>query len=149
MLILRGIKGTFGGVEYPHGALDEASAREYAEMLGYEPAVLDVAGATGVNSPQTLLAVSRIQRDPSITALYGFSGGGYNLRHVWAKLTAQDQARIKKVVNIGAQDRGVAVPASAFEGCPDVVIRGNPPAGHMAGPKALLDELKNQQETEG
>jgi len=31
MLILRGIAGHFGGKEYPHGALDEPAALEYAK----------------------------------------------------------------------------------------------------------------------
>ena len=35
MLILRGIAGHFGGKEYPHGALDEPAALEYAKRRGY------------------------------------------------------------------------------------------------------------------
>jgi hypothetical protein len=48
MLILRGIAGNFAGRDWPHGALDEPSALEYARRKGYEGKVLDVAGATAL-----------------------------------------------------------------------------------------------------
>jgi hypothetical protein len=37
---------------------------------------LKVAGATGEHSPQTEMALKAFRGDESVTALYGFSGGG-------------------------------------------------------------------------
>ena len=80
------------------------------------------------------MALDRIRDDPSIAAIYGFSGGGYNARHVWAGLTAAQRERIRRVIVVGSP--GVA--ASDFPGMPYVVIKPDPREGHMAGPKALL-----------
>ena len=44
MLILRGIAGHFAGQTYPHGALDEPAALDYARRRGYLGRVLDVSG---------------------------------------------------------------------------------------------------------
>lgn len=139
MLILRGIANG----AHPRGQLDDASALEYARRVGYVGEVLNVAGATGRYSTQVERALIRIrQLDlPLVGALYGFSGGGYNARHIWARLNSIERARIRKVVVLGASDPGVATKPSDFPGCADLTIRGNPPAGHLAGPKALLDSL--------
>lgn len=130
MLILRGIanKG------HPRGQLDDAAALEYARRLGYRGEVLDVAGGTGT---QVKMALERIHNDEDVTALYGFSGGGYAAQRIWSQLDADERARIGKVVVIGAP----GVRANAFPGSSDVVIKGDPPAGHLAGPKALLESL--------
>lgn len=140
MLILRGISGTFGGKRYPNGALDGASAIAYAERLGYRGQVLDVSGETGVASAQTLKAVDAIRWDSDIDAIYGFSGGGYNARHVWGKLTAEERKRIRRIVVVGSP----GVEGVSFVGCPNVTIVPDPPAskgGHMAGPRVLLESL--------
>jgi len=76
MLILRGIAGHFGGKEYPHGALDEPAALEYAKRRGYVGRVLNVSGEAYTGSPQHRQAVQAVRADPTISALYGFSGGG-------------------------------------------------------------------------
>lgn len=133
MLILRGIAND----ENPHGQLDDRSAIEYAQRMGYRGEVLDVAGKTGANSPQVKMALDRIRRDETVTALYGFSGGGYNARLIWKELTAAERERIEKVVVIGSP----GVTDSDFDSESDVLIRPDPPEGHMAGPKALLDAL--------
>ena len=73
MLILRGIANQ----ENPRGQLDERSALEYARRSGYGGEVLDVAGETGAESPQVQMALSRIRTNTKVTAIYGFSGGGY------------------------------------------------------------------------
>jgi hypothetical protein len=74
MLILRGISGTFGGVHYPRGALDEPSAKKYAMRRGYFPDVLDVSGETGPHSAQTQMALRTFRADKTICSIYGFSG---------------------------------------------------------------------------
>jgi len=127
MLILRGIDNL----------LDEPPALKYASARGYDGIVLQASGDTGQDSDQTIKALAAMRADPTITALYGFSGGGYNVRHVIADLTTQERARIKLVVVLGAPSN----PQSLYAGPWELVYRDDPPAGHMAGPQALLDEL--------
>ena len=76
MLILRGIANS----ENPRGQLDDRSALEYALRIGLQGEVLDVAGDAGADSTQVRMALDRIRGDKAITAIYGFSGGGYNAR---------------------------------------------------------------------
>jgi hypothetical protein len=130
MLILRGV----ANARHPRGQLDDQSALEYARRLGYRGEVLDVAGGTGT---QVKIALDRIHNDEDVTALYGFSGGGYAAQRIWSQLDDEERARIGKVVVIGAP----GVRANAFPGSTEVVIKGDPPAGHLAGPKALLESL--------
>ena len=130
MLILRGIANS----EHPRGQLDDQSALEYARRLGYRGEVLDVAGGS---SAQVTMALDRIRGDEKVTALYGFSGGGYNAKRIWSELDADEQARIGKVVVIGSP----GVDKADFHGSTDVIIKQDPPAGHLAGPKALLESL--------
>jgi hypothetical protein len=133
MLVLRGVANQ----ENPRGQLDDQSALEYARRSGYRGEVLDVAGDTGGDSPQVKMALSRIREDAKVTALYGFSGGGYNTRTIWKQLNATERERIRRIVIIGSP--GVA--KADFPGITDVLIKVDPPAGHMAGPKVLLDSL--------
>jgi len=133
MLILRGIAGH----GKPQGQLDDRAALEYAKRIGYRGEVLDVAGNTGSDSPQVISAIERIRRDQTVTAIYGFSGGGYNARKIWSRLDDREKSRIKKVVILGAP----GVSEDDFEGAKDVTIRKDPPSGHLAGPKVLLEEL--------
>jgi hypothetical protein len=130
MLILRGI----ASADRPRGQLDDQSALEYARRLGYRGEVLDVAGGS---AEQARKALDRIHNDSKVTALYGFSGGGYNAKRIWAQLNAAERDRIDKVVVVGAPGVG----KGDFPGSDDVVIKQDPPAGHMAGPKALLESL--------
>lgn len=130
MLILRGV----ASAEKPRGQLDDRSALEYASRLGYRGEVLDVAGNT---SAQASMALDRIRRDEKVTAIYGFSGGGYNTRRIWSELKADERRRIDKIVVVGSP----GVDKGDFAGSADVVIKEDPPAGHMAGPKALLELL--------
>jgi len=133
MLILRGI----ANAEQPRGALDEEAAQEYARRVGFRGEVLDVAADYGVSSAQVRMALDRIRRNETVTAIYGFSGGGYNARQIWEQLSAAERDRIRKVVVIGSP----GVEGSQFAGKPDVLIKSDPPEGHMAGPKALLETL--------
>jgi hypothetical protein len=133
MLILRGI----ANAENPRGQLDDNSAINYARRLGFRGDVLDVAGNPGVHSPQVKTAIDRIHEDRTVKGLYGFSGGGYNARLIWKELSPAERQRIFKVIVIGAP--GVA--QTDFPDAADVLIRQDPPAGHLAGPKVLLDSL--------
>lgn len=133
MLILRGIANS----KNPRGQLDDKSALEYARRLGFRGEVLDVAGDTGADSPQVHMALERIRQDQRVRAIYGFSGGGYNARHIWSKMDHAERKRIRKIVVIGSP--GVA--KADFSGSSEVVVQQDPPAGHMAGPKALLESL--------
>ena len=137
MLILRGIAGHYAGRDWPRGALDEPPALEYAQRKGYVGEVLDVAGATGANSPQTKMALAEFHRDSTVAALYGFSGGGYNVLHVIHALPPADRARIQLVVVLGAPLN----PANLYRGPWELVYRTDPPGGHMDGPRALLATL--------
>jgi hypothetical protein len=94
---------------------------------GYRGEVLDVAG--DADGPQAGMALKRIREDQSVTAIYGFSGGGYNARAVWSQLNEDQRRRIKKIVVVGSP--GVA--KANFQGVSDVIIKTDPPAGHMAG----------------
>jgi hypothetical protein len=134
MLILRGVANS----ENPRGQLDDRSALEYARRIGFRGEVLDVAGNTSGDSVQVRTAVERIRRDETITAIYGFSGGGYNARLIWQELSAAERDRIRKVVVIGSP----GVEQTDFVGSSDVVIKPDPPEGHMAGPEALLNTLQ-------
>jgi hypothetical protein len=137
MLILRGIAGHFAGRDWPRGALDEPSALAYAQRTGYFGKVLDVAGSTGAKSKQTLLALREFRQDESVKAFYGFSGGGYNVRHIIKALAAGERARVHKVVVLGAPKN----PPSVYAGPWELVYRLDPPTGHMDGPRVLLAEL--------
>jgi hypothetical protein len=133
MLIFRGIANS----ENPRGQLDDDSALEYARRLGFEGEVLDVAGNVGANGPQVTMALERIRSDETVTAIYGFSGGGYNARLIWKELTAAERARIRKVIVIGSPQ----VAEADFPGTSDVLILADPREGHMAGPKVLLESV--------
>ena len=134
MLILRGIAGHYSGRDWPRGALDEPPALQYARRRGYEGRVLDVAGATGTHSAQTLMALNEFRRDRTVAALYGFSGGGYNVLHIIHALTSTERERLRLVVVLGAPKN----PEQLYRGPWELVYRVDPPGGHMAGPSALL-----------
>jgi hypothetical protein len=137
MLILRGIAGHFADRDWPRGALDEPPALEYASRRGYAGKVLDVAGAPGAKSRQVRMCLQAIRDRDNVAALYGFSGGGYNVRHVLAALSADERKRFKLIVVLGAPRNSPAV----YRGPWELVYRRDPPSGHMAGPRALLAEL--------
>ena len=138
MLILRGIAGHYAGRDWPRGALDEPSALEYARRRGYVGQVLDVAGATGPNSRQTRMALVEFRRDGAVAALYGFSGGGYNVLHIINALTHAERVRLQLVVVLGAP----RVSSAQYRGHWELVYRLDPPGGHMDGPRALLAPRK-------
>jgi hypothetical protein len=96
-----------------------------------------VAGATGPNSPQTQMALAEFHRDPSVTALYGFSGGGYNVLHIINALAPAERTRLRLVVVLGAPKNS----PNLYKGPWELVYRLDPPGGHMDGPRALLATL--------
>jgi hypothetical protein len=138
MLILRGTANS----ENPRGQLDDPSALEYARRLGFQGEVLDVAGNSGADSPQVMMALERIRRDETVTAMYGFSGGGYNARLIWKELTAAERKHIRNVIVIGSP----RVAKADFPGNSGVLIKADPPEGHMAGPKVLLESLDRERD---
>ncbi len=133
MLILRGI----ASAEAPRGQLDDESALKYARRVGYHGEVLDVASNGSADGAQVNMAIDRIRHDEMVRAIYGFSGGGYNARRIYAQLNRGERQRIRKIVVVGSP----GITEADFPESADVLIKHDPPAGHMAGPKALLDSL--------
>lgn len=123
MLILRGI----------NNLLHEAPAIEFANMNYYTPEVLHVSGETGVYSAQTRAALERMRKEPQVTALYGFSGGGYNIVHIWDRLTLLERVPIGWLIIIGSP----GVDKSHFVG-PKVTYFNDPNTAHMDQPDKLL-----------
>lgn len=177
MIILRGNAAPAGKYPdeqgktpaWPNGALHVKAAKTYATREGFDPVVLDVGGyPQSQSSPQATAALKEFHKDESDVGFYGFSGGGYNLRHILEYLAAKEPQslhRIKRVVVIGAPFKGrgkVFDPAVYNALVPDkakgqnwqkadwiVVYRENPdksqmPKGleeagtHMFGPDVLL-----------
>jgi hypothetical protein len=177
MVILRGNPAKAGKypdeqgktIAWPKGALHVKAASDYAKREGYDPVVLDEPGyPQSQYSPQAQAALKAFHEDQSVCAFYGFSGGGYNLRHILEHLAAnepQSLHRIELVVVIGAPfkerkrmfapSRYNALVAKKAKGEDwqdagwDVVYRENPtqsqmPKGleqvgtHMFGPDVLL-----------
>jgi hypothetical protein len=135
MLILRGI----ASAEAPRGQLDDDSALKYARRVGYRGEVLDVASNGSTDGAQVTMAVDRIRHDEKVRAIYGFSGGGYNARRIYARLNRAERQRMRKIIVVGSP----GVTKADFPESADVLIKDDPPAGHMAGPKALLDSLSH------
>jgi hypothetical protein len=138
MLILRGI----ANAESPRGQLDDRSALEYARRVGFRGEVVDVAAVNRPDSEQVKMALARIRRDDSVRAIYGFSGGGYNVRRVWQELDPAERKRLQKIVVIGAP----GVSQEDFSGMVHVTIQQDPPEGHLAGPKSLLESLSAERQ---
>ena len=135
MLILRGI----ASADAPRGQLDDDSALKYARRIGYRGEVLDVASNGSADGAQVKMAIDRIHRDEKVRAIYGFSGGGYNARRIYARLNGAERLRIRKIIVVGSP----GVTQADFPESTDVLIKQDPPAGHMAGPKVLLDSLSH------
>jgi pimeloyl-ACP methyl ester carboxylesterase len=101
--------------------------------------VLDVASDSSADGAQVKMATERIRHDEKVRAIYGFSGGGYNARRIYARLNRGERQRIRKIVVVGSP----GITKADFPESADVLIKADPPAGHMAGPKALLDTLSD------
>ena len=147
MLILRGITNLKVWPMYPNGALDEPPALEYASKRGYVGRVLDVSGETGDSSPQTRRALHEFLSDATITALYGFSGGGYNVYHILNRLTEERRGRLELVVVLGVDPNKLsehALNSHRYNAHWELVYRNDPPPPqtHIDGPRALLAGLR-------
>jgi len=118
MLILKGNSDTSGKqypdeqgkmIPWPNGALHEKAAVAYATCRDRVGDVLPVSGdslkGNRNKNPQTLQALAKLQ-DPDhpddYDAIYGFSGGGYDVLHILNHLTAEQLKNIKLVVVLGA-----------------------------------------------
>jgi hypothetical protein len=97
--------------------------------------VLDVSGEAHKDSPQVVEALAEIRRDQRISALYCFSGGGYNAEHILDDLTDAERNRIRLVIVLGAPKKS----PDLYKGPWELVYRTDP--DHMNGPRALLGEL--------
>jgi hypothetical protein len=118
MLILRGNSAPAGKypdekgekIAWPIGALHVSAAEGFARRLCLEPVVLPVQGQPqNQHSPQANKAVPMFRDDETIVAFYGFSGGGYNVRHILDRLVKEEPAvlsRIKWLVVIGTEADG-------------------------------------------
>ena len=93
---------------WPDGALDWDSALAYARLLSFEPVPVKIPGQPqSDHSPQTTKALE-LFKDVSVTGLYGFSGGGYNVYWILYFLLSnepQNLNRIDQVTVIGAPQR--------------------------------------------
>lgn len=114
MVILRGNSAAAGKypdeqgnkIAWPNGALHVGAASEFARRKGYDPVVLDKPGQPqNRHSPQANAAIDLFLNDNSVSAFYGFSGGGYNMFHILERLAEQEPEqlwRIELVVILGA-----------------------------------------------
>jgi hypothetical protein len=155
MLILRGNPGLYRNedgkqIDYKDGALHEAAALKYATLMGFKGEVLNVVGWAAEDSEQTKQAVIAIQNRQEIRALYGFSGGGYNVKHILDKLTPDELGRLQRVVVLGAPKNDPdKYQASKYGDKANwvLVYKLDPPGdkgGHMFGPDELLKEAEAQ-----
>jgi len=156
MLILRGNPGNYANeegkvVNYLRGALHEAAALEYAKLKGYAGKVLDVVGWASEDSRQTKMALDEFRRDQMVAAFYGFSGGGYNVKHILDKLTADECHRVRLVVVLGAPKNSRDLYLASKYGDKahwELVYKLDPPqslGGHMFGPEQLLKEAEKKE----
>ena len=142
MVILRGNSAPAGtypdekgkNIAWPFGALHVSAASEYAKRRGYDALVLDVAGQPqSQQSPQAKAALKAFFDDRAVCAFYGFSGGGYNLRHILDYLVANNPDalhRIDLIVVLGAPKQ----PKEAYE-----ASRYNPAARKKVHPAKWQD----------
>jgi len=117
MLILRGNAGGAGNypdeqgnkIAWPNGALHEKAAKDYARLRGYEGVVVNAPGQPqSQHSRQATAALKAFHEDESVEAFYGFSGGGYNLKHILdylAQHEPQSLQRIKLIVVLGSPNK--------------------------------------------
>jgi len=124
MLIMRGNSAGAGVYEdengnkpaWPNGALHDEPAKAYARLLGFKPKVLDVTGSSNHGnrdtSEGTVQALECFRQNTSICAFYGFSGGGYNMKHILDKLTEGECRRVNWVAVVGVD---ADAPPSIYE----------------------------------
>jgi hypothetical protein len=160
--------------DWPKGALHEGPAKEYAVLMGsamgfntgFKPKVLDVKGnskppgpdakpgpdgeihGTRNDSDGTLMALDCVKKHPGIVALYGFSGGGYNMKYILKQMTDEQRKRVRLVTVVGVD---ADAPKSHFDGSKfsqgswqlDYLANSG---NHMLLPKKLLERTKSALE---
>jgi hypothetical protein len=161
MIILRGNSAGAGSYPdeqgktpaWPIGALHVSAASDYARRRSYDPIVLDKPGQPqSQHSPQAKAALDLFHTDAGVTAFYGFSGGGYNVKFILDNLAENEPAslnRITLIVVLGApykhyKDKGkeLYLPASFHDVASkkikdwkdpnwEVVFRTNPDQSQM------------------
>jgi len=105
MLILPGVSGNFPDEagkkkSYDDGALHARAALRYANLMGYDGEVLEIAGQL---DEQTNTAFDMLSAENApYTAIYGFSGGGYHTLHILQRLKKDALERLKLVVVLGS-----------------------------------------------
>jgi len=156
ILILRGNPGNYADehgntFNYLRGALHEGPALEFVKRKGYTGKVLDVEGWASEDSKQTTIALDEFRRDQTVEGFYGFSAGGYNVKHILDKLTDDERGRVHLVVVLGAPKNAIdKYWASTYGGKAnwELFYRLDPAGtkgGHMFGPEELLEELKRKE----
>jgi hypothetical protein len=98
-----------------------------------------VDGSTGAESKQTKMALEEFRRDQTVAAFFGFSGGGYNVRHILDKLTPDERSRVHLVVVLGAPKNSADVYLASKYGEKakwELVYKTNPPKSAPFVPKA-------------
>jgi hypothetical protein len=94
-------------IAWPTGALHAYRAETYAKLKGYKPVRLNISGSPPRtdDSPQISAALEKFLGDERVAAFYGFSGGGYNVKHILVNLATKHPEtlyRIWLVVVLGA-----------------------------------------------
>jgi hypothetical protein len=133
MLILRGNSDKAGKqypdeqgrmIPWPDGALHERAALAYATCRNRVGEVLPVPGdpeGDRDKNTQTMRALDKLrEKDSPFDAIYGFSGGGYDVLHILRQLKPEQLKRIKLVVVLGA---------------PPVDKKGNPTSDGSGSPQ--------------
>jgi hypothetical protein len=148
MLILPGIAGPVAGQYDKHGLLDRDSASQYARQLGYDPLVLNVSGEAYGDygaRPQVKAALSTLgDANNNIAALYGFSGGGYNMVHIWHLMSKEERAKIEQITIIGSP----GVFEDSFADAPKMrVVDAVPGVEHLALPSFVTDHSDDKFST--
>ena len=96
--------------------------------------VLDVAGNNGVESPQVKAAFNHVFTTMKATKhsmafpAEGIISGMSDYESSWAE---RERIANKVMIRVNSMEK------TDFAESKDVVIKGDPPSGHMAGPKAL------------
>jgi hypothetical protein len=106
MVILRGNSSPAGTypdekgekIAWPSGASHAEAAREFARRLRYIPDLLEIPGEEqSEHSRQAKAALKKFLGDEDYTAFYGFSGGGYNLRHILNYLASNNPETLRRI----------------------------------------------------
>jgi hypothetical protein len=166
MIIMRGNSDPSGKLKYKDengnpakwekGALHVQPAKDYAILMGFKPKVLAARGDNTdsdhnrAKSEGTQMALECFRLHNSITAFYGFSGGGFNLWHILHLMSKAERNRVKLAAVVGVDVTGKWATSESdyrFEGGPQVVdFMGNSPdIDHMFLPEEFLKRAKKRK----